>query len=284
MLYLADETIEKFLNEDIPYLDLTTWIMEIGHYQGCIRFCSREAGVLCGSEEAVRICRKLNIQVKHALDSGSRIAPGEMFFEAYGKAEALHMFWKVALNIFEYCTGVASRVRAMVDKAKRINPQISVVTTRKNIPGTKELAIKAVMAGGGIPHRLGLSETVLIFRHHVNFFKDYPEFLSILPILKTRACEKKILAEAETLEEAIALCNAGIDGIQFDKVPAAQLKEYVIALRGIAPDLVILAAGGIHENNIEDYAQTGVNAIVTSSVYFGKPADIGVTITKTDTK
>lgn len=243
-------------------------------------YYSREQGVLCGTEEAARICHKLNIRVEKALDSGTRIAPEEVFFEACGKAEALHMFWKAALNIFEYCTGVAGRVRAMVDKAKRINPHIAIVTTRKNIPGTKELAIKAVVVGGGIPHRLGLSETILIFRQHVNFFENYPDFLNMIPVLKTKACEKKILAEAETLDEAILLCKAGIDGVQFDKVPAAELKEYVTALRDIVPGLVILAVGGIHENNVENYARTGVNAIVTSAVYFGKPADISAVITK----
>jgi molybdenum transport protein len=100
-----------------------------------------QPGVLCGTEEAVRICRKLNIQVGPVLASGSRIAPNQIFFEVYGKAEALHMLWKVALNIFEYCTGVAGRVRALVDKVQRLNPQISVRNTAPDL---------VILAAGGI--------------------------------------------------------------------------------------------------------------------------------------
>ena len=96
-----------------------------------------------------------------------------------------------------------------------------------------------------------------------------------MPELKTKACEKKLLAETESLEEALRFCRAGIDGVQFDKVAAADLREYVAALRAVNPKLVILAAGGIQENNVEEYAKTGIDAIVTTAVYFGKPADIG---------
>jgi molybdenum transport protein len=98
--------------------------------------------------------------------------------------------------------------------------------------------------------------------------------------VKSRSCEKKIIVEAESLDDAITLCKGSIDGIQFDKIPPEELKTYVETVKGINPGIVLLAAGGINENNVEDYAQTGVDAIVTTSVYFGKPVDIGVRIVK----
>lgn len=275
MTYIADETLEKILKEDVPYLDLTTHIMGIGEQRGRIRYFGREEMVLCGSEEAVRIAGKLQLDVIKMLPSGTKTAPDEVFFEAQGTADHLHMFWKAVMNIFEYCSGIATRTRKLVDRAAKGNPHISIVSTRKNFPGTKELSIKAVLCGGGLPHRLGLSETVLIFKQHRNFIGDEEQFLKLVPALKAKACEKKILAEAESVEEAIRFCKAGIDGVQFDKIAAVDLQRYVQTLRAINPKLVILAAGGIHENNIEEYAQTGIDAIVTTAVYFGKPADIG---------
>jgi molybdenum transport protein len=275
MIYIADETLERILKEDVPYLDLTTLITGIGDKRGRIRFFGREEMVLCGSEEAARIASKLQLDVLQMLPSGSRTARDQVFFEAQGSAYNLHMFWKAVMNIFEYCSGIATRTRKLVDRAVKINPRLSVVTTRKNFPGAKELSIKAVLCGGGLPHRLGLSETILIFKQHRDFAGDDERFLRLVPELKSKACEKKILAEAETLEEALCFCKAGVDGVQFDKVAAVDLQKYVDELRVINPRLVILAAGGIHEENIEEYAKTGIDAIVTTAVYFGKPADIG---------
>ncbi|MGD0153983.1 MAG: hypothetical protein ABSC17_09570 [Thermacetogeniaceae bacterium] len=76
------------------------------------------------------------------------------------------------------------------------------------------------------------------------------------------------------------MCRAGVDGIQFDKVAPEQLIGIVGAIRSLDPRTVILAAGGINESNIEEYAKTGVNAVVTTSVYHGRPVDIGVTMTR----
>ena len=73
------------------------------------------------------------------------------------------------MNILEYSSGIATRTKKMVDKAKLVNPHVAVLATRKSFPGTKELSIKSIIAGGAFPHRLGLSETILIFKQHVAF-------------------------------------------------------------------------------------------------------------------
>lgn len=146
------------------------------------------------------------------------------------------------------------------------------------IPGTKELAIKAVIAGGGLPHRLGLSETILIFKQHLNFLGGIDKLNKIIKSVKSRACEKKVIVEIENLEQAIELSKSGVDGIQFDKIPYDKLKENVSIIRNINPSIIILASGGINENNIIEYAKTGVNAIVTTSIYHAQPIDIGCNI------
>jgi molybdenum transport protein len=278
-LYISDEAMERLLKEDVPYIDLTTLVLGIGARTGKIRFFSREAAVLCGTEEVLKIFNKLNVTVTSYLPSGTLLKKEETVFEAAGRAEDLHMGWKVSLNILEYCSGIATRTRMLVDAAKKINPKISVVTTRKMFPGTKDLAIKAILNGGGFPHRLGLSETILIFKQHLNFMGGLDGFLKNIGEVKSRACEKKIIVEVENLEDAISLCKEGIDGLQFDKVPPAELKEHVHSIRSRYPEVVLLAAGGINQNNVEDYAKTGVDAIVTTSVYFGKPVDMGASIT-----
>jgi molybdenum transport protein len=278
MMYIADETIEKWIKEDVPYLDLTTWALGIGDGPGKLTYYCRETTVLCGLEEVQRLCRKLNVAVTHSLTSGERVGPDTVFFEATGTAGDLHKVWKVGLNILEYASGIATRTRKLVDRIHTANPRVALVTTRKNFPGTKELAIKAVLTGGGVPHRLGLSETVLIFKQHCNFLADQSELFAKVGEIKARLCEKKVQAEVDGIEEALALARAGIDGVQFDKVSPSQLREWVPRLRAVRPELTVLAAGGVTENNAAEYAATGVDALVTTAVYFGKPADLGTTI------
>jgi molybdenum transport protein len=280
MIYLADETIEKFIEEDVPYLDLTTWALGIGACPGKIAYYCREETVLCGTEEVTRICRKLDVTVIRSIASGETVAPNTIFFEATGPAANLHQVWKAGLNILEYASGIATRTRRLVDKIIAVNPRMTLVTTRKSFPGTKELAIKAVLAGGGIPHRLGLSETVLIFEQHRNFWAEQTGLMQRITKIKAKVCEKKVLAEVAGLKEALEFSRAGIDGVQFDKVSVTQLQEWAPQLRAIRPDLTILAAGGITESNVAEYAGTGVDALVTTAVYFGKPADLGTTIVR----
>jgi molybdenum transport protein len=278
-MYISDELIDRFIKEDVPYIDLTTLVLGISGQKGTIQFFSREDAVLCGTEEVIKIFNRLNIDLIKAYASGSLIKKDEIFLEGKGNAEDLHMAWKVSQNILDYSSGIATKTKRLVDEVSLINPNLHVITTRKVIPGTKELAIKAVIAGGGFPHRLGLSETILIFKQHLNFLGCINELIKILKSVKSKACEKKVIAEIEDLDQAVELCKNGIDGLQFDKTPCDKLKAHVDILRNINPSIIILASGGINESNIKEYAKTGVDAIVTTSVYYAKPIDIGCKIT-----
>lgn len=280
MLYISDETIEGWLKEDVPYLDLTTQSLGIGALKGRITFKAREFTVLSGVEEVLRIFAKLGITPVRSLPSGTVVNKGDVFIEAEGLASSLHMAWKVSLNILEYSSGIATRTRKMVDKIRAVNPKAALLATRKSFPGTKELSIKAIIAGGALPHRLGLSETILVFKQHMVFLGDVHDLAQRVNEIKAQACEKKFIVEVETIEDARLLAEAGVDGLQFDKIPALELKTIVEQIRQINPRITLLGAGGINEGNIEEYARTGINGLVTTSVYFGKPSDIGVTMEK----
>jgi len=280
MLYISDETIDRWIKEDVPYIDLTTLTLGIGGIKGKISFTAREFTILSGVEEVLRIFAKLEITPIRALPSGSVVNKGDIFIEAEGLASNLHIAWKVSMNILEYCSGIATRTKKMVETARSVNPHITVVATRKSFPGTKELVIKSIIAGGAFPHRLGLSESVLIFKQHVAFLGDINDLAQEMKQIKANACEKKIIVEVETIEDALLLIESGVDGLQFDKIPADDLKLLVDQIRRINPNITLLGAGGINGGNIEEYARTGINAIVTTAMYFGKPSDIGVKMEK----
>jgi putative molybdenum utilization protein ModD len=279
MVHLSDEFLDQLIKEDVPYLDLTTSVLGIGGQAGKITFTSREETILSGIEEVVRIFAKLGIKVQHYLPSGTRVAPQTLLIAAEGSAAGLHMAWKVCLNLVEYCSGIATRTRRLVDEARAVNPEISIVATRKSFPGTKQLSIKSILAGGAFPHRLGLSETVLIFKQHVNFLGGFEALPALLEQVRIETREKKIIVEVEDEDQARLMARSGIDGIQFDKWKPDELARMIEAIRGIDPRITLIAAGGINEGNAALYALTGVDALATSWVYFGKPADVAVQIT-----
>jgi molybdenum transport protein len=274
--YIPDSDIERFIEEDLPYGDLTTHLLGIGGQPGRIVYSTREETTLCCTEEAARLLQKLGASVTRKLPSGTLAPPGTEFLEAEGRADVLHAGWRGALTLIEYASGVASRTARIVRGARNINPDITVVTTRKSFPGTKKVVIKAVMTGGALPHRLGLSETILVFKEHMAFMGGLEPFLKTIPDLRVRAKEKKIIVEADSPAEALLIAGAGVDVVQVDKAKPEELAVLVKEVRSATPGVKISAAGGINEANFREYAAAGVDILVLSSVYFGKPADVAV--------
>lgn len=177
--------------------------------------------------------------------------------------------------MFDHLSAVATKTRAMVDATHAQNPRCEVLTTRKSMPGAKDLLTEAVMAGGAFPHRLGLSETVLVFDHHLTFFGGLDAFVEQLPDIKARCIEKKLFVEADAAH-AVMLAKAGVDGVQLDKVPLDRLAALVVELREAAPHVSIVAAGGINPNNAGRYAACGVDGLATTAPFSAKPLDMSV--------
>lgn len=279
MLRLSDARIDGFIAEDVPYVDLTCAVLGIGDEPGEMAYFTREDCVLAGSNVVRRIMGKLGCDVVEARRDGDRVAAGEAFFVVRGAAADLHAAWKVCLNVFDHLSAVATKTRAMVDAAHAANPRCGVLTTRKSMPGAKDLLTEAVMAGGAFPHRLGLSETVLVFDHHLTFFGGFDAFVEQLPVIKARCIEKKLFVEADA-ERARVLARVGVDGIQVDKVPPNELAPLVRELREIDPHLTLVAAGGVNPQNASAYAATGVDGLATTAPFAAKPLDMSVRMSR----
>jgi molybdenum transport protein len=274
-IFVPDSQLETFLLEDAPYGDLTCQMLGLEHQPGLLSFHVRHAATVCGCEEAARLAEMGGARLEHFIPSGEQVEAGTCLLEIRGEASALHQIWRMAGNILEYLSGIATRTANMRKAAQAQNPEVTIAATRKIFPGTKRLVTKAVMAGGGQLHRLGLSETVLVFKNHLNFLPSHPDFTSLVKQWRAHAKEKKITIEVENIDQALTFARVGVDGLQLDKMPVEQLRELVAAVRAINPEVKLIAAGGLNQNNIGAYAATGVDILVLSSVYFGPPADIG---------
>jgi molybdenum transport protein len=273
-MYITDSVLDQFIEEDVPYIDFTSEVVGIGDQNATIEYRTREETCVCGSEEVKRILNKLNIEVLFFEKSGTFLQKGSVILKAKGKASDIHMAWKVCVNILENASGIATRTKKFVDIAKSQNQNVEVITTRKNFPGTKRLAIKAITAGGALPHRLGLSETLLVFQEHLKFIGGIDAFVKNIDTIKKRAGEKKLIVEAHNMENAITLAKAGVEVIQLDKFGIEEIKQTVKEIRKISKLIKIGAAGGVNLENVKEIASTGVDLLTTSSLYFGKPSDI----------
>ena len=272
MIVLSDAALDALLAQDVPYGDLTTDSLGIAAAPARIRFAARGAMVLAGTEEAARLIEKAGGTVSSVRPSGTAVEAGAVFLEGAGRAGALHRAWKVSQTLVEYASGIATRARRIVEAA----PGVTVACTRKNFPGAKDLSVKAVLAGGAVMHRLGLSETLLVFPEHRAFLPGPPE--AWIAALRRKAPEKKIVVEADSVDEAIALARAGADVIQLEKRSPQEARAVVEATRGLNPAPVVAAAGGVTEENAAAYAAAGCPLLVTTAPFFGRPADVKVTL------
>lgn len=280
MYFIRDSIIDNFLDEDIRFGDLTTALLDIKDAPAHASFISRQDCIVCGADEVSRIIHKLGGSVHGCLTDGTKAKKGHVVLTAEGTAGILHAAWKTSVSILGFCSGIATRTRMLLDAARRINPSISLTTTRKTIPGTRDLSVKAVYAGGAMPHRLGLAETVLFFREHYDLSGGFSRLLAAIPRLRAECPEKKLVVEVDNMGDAERAVEAGVDGVQCDKMAPGEIKKIVKKAAADSRGTFIIATGGITLDNIESYARSGAQVIATSSVYFGPPADFGFKIEK----
>ena len=277
MIRISDIRLDYFMNEDVPYMDLTSSVLGISDAPGCMEYFSREGCIVAGVEQAARLAEIAGCRAEALHASGEHIVPDETILRVEGPAGSLHQVWKVGLNLLDHLSAVATKTRGMVDAVHAVNPHCEVLTTRKTMPGSKDLLTEAVMVGGAYPHRMGLSETVLVFDHHMEFLGGFDEFVKRIPDIRSRCIEKKLFVEC-TAEQAPILARAGVDGLQLDKMPAADLAGLVEQIRSIDPRITLVAAGGVNPSNAADYAATGVDGLATTALYTAKPLDMSVRI------
>jgi molybdenum transport protein len=270
--------VDEWIAEDVPYFDLTTHLLGIGGAAGSIGFYSRDPITLSSVGAAEKILKRFGLEIVQTAADGDRPEPGAIFLKAEGRTEDIHGAWKVTLNLFEYSCGISTRTAKLVAAARAVNPQIAVLTTRKVFPGTKAVSIGAALAGGALPHRLGLGETILLFDHHIKKAGGWEAVAKLLPVMKQRVCDKEICIEVETEKDALAMIRAGADALQFDKVAPEALAGIVAKIRDTGSAAKLIAAGGVTGDNAGAYAATGIDAISTTWIYFGRPADMSVVI------
>ena len=268
---LSDAEILDYINEDLPYFDLTTSLQVIDK-KASLEIYSRDEICISCVDVAASIARLLGCESEIFVKNSQICKAGDVIIKIYGSYEDVHKAWKLAQVALEYASAIATYTNQMVKAAKSVNKKCEVLATRKSFPFAKKFCVKAVLEGGGGMHRLGLSDSVLFFKNHIKAYASFDEFISHLPEFKAKMVERKICVEAENLDEASKLLKAKCDVVQCDKFSPELIKN-VLALRNeISPNTMILAAGGVNLSNAKEFA--AADAIVTSAMYSKGVADI----------
>ncbi|HHL2712878.1 TPA: ModD protein [Yersinia enterocolitica] len=282
MIFIPDNLLDQWLMDDIQGGDLTTRALGIGSRHGLINFHHRQGGCASGLDTSRRMLARLGLEVEQHLQDGQIASAGEILLSAKGRADALHQGWKATQNLLEWSCGVADYLYRMRQILQQHSPDGKIACTRKTVPGTRLLAMQAVVAAGGIIHRAGCSETILLFANHRRFCVTPNDWQGMIARLRQQAPEKTIIVEADTVDEARLAIRAQPDIVQLDKFAPPDIVALKTFAQAVAPDCRLSAAGGINLKTIDEYARTGVSLYVTSAPYHASPADIKVTLIPTD--
>ncbi|MCK5945003.1 MAG: carboxylating nicotinate-nucleotide diphosphorylase [Planctomycetes bacterium] len=255
--------------------DVTSALAVAGDLRGRGAIRAKASGVLAGVECAVTSFRMLDerCDVTPRLRDGDVFEPGDEVLRFEGAMAPLLAAERTALNFLQRLSGVATRTRQFVDRVAGTGARI--LDTRKTTPGLRHLEKAAVVSGGGENHRIGLFDQVLLKENHFGFARP----ASYEQVVR-RCCEghdRPVIAEARTVEEAVAAVRGGAGVVLLDNFEAGEpLREAVRAVRAAAQQagrhVETEASGGIDLDTVRSYAECGVDRISVGSLTHSAPA------------
>ncbi|MCX6689849.1 MAG: carboxylating nicotinate-nucleotide diphosphorylase [Methanoregula sp.] len=247
-----------FIREDTPLGDATAdAVIPALACRAGIR--AEEDGICAGIDEAATLFSHFGVTVESRTNDGCRVNRGDTLVTLSGQAKDILLVERTALNIIGRMSGVATQTKKMIDIVTGISPGCRVAGTRKTSPGFRALDKKAIIIGGGDPHRYSLSDGILIKDNH----------LALVPLAeaivraKKASAYKKVEVEVETLADALVAAKTGADILMLDNMSPEQIGETIAALKreGLRDRIVIELSGGITEKTIRHYAGLGADVI-----------------------
>lgn len=248
-----------FLREDLGRGDITTQAIVVRNARARGRFLAKEKMVVAGIEAAEAVFNSLDAQqqIEAFVSDGEEVEAGKVIARTSGFADVLLAGERVALNLMQRLSGIATLTRAFVRAVEGTKAQI--VDTRKTTPGLRMLEKYAVLLGGGRNHRYGLDDGVLIKDNHIALAGGVASAVK-------RAREQvghlhKIEVEVSTERDLREAINNGADIILLDNLTPEQTKQMVDLARSLSPQVTLESSGGITLENVRAYAEAGVDLI-----------------------
>ncbi len=260
--------VKQTLKEDIGKGDITTNSLIPKNQKIKAGIFSREAAVVCGVEVVKQVFKELDGRAKFKTyhQDASRVKANQAIIEIYANARAILSGERVALNFLSHLSGIATATAKFVSLTK--HSKAKILDTRKTLPGMRTLEKYAVKCGGGVNHRLGLWDMVLIKDNHKEILGKNLKLDELINKAKFKNKNKKIEIEVEDLKEFREALKASPDIIMLDNMALAQIKKAVKLLaaikKGFRPKVEV--SGNVSLEKIRQFAKAGVDFISVGSL------------------
>jgi nicotinate-nucleotide pyrophosphorylase (carboxylating) len=276
---IVEEKLKQILAEDIGQGDVTVSAVILPNLAVKAEVIAKEDGIAAGIEEATILAESLGLKVTLKASDGDKIKNKQILMQISGDAQTILSAERTLLNLLSRMSGIATKTKKLTEQLQKTNAKAKIAATRKSAPGLLYFDKKAVVIGGGDPHRLHLDDMVLIKDNHLAVVGDVET--AVKKAKANVSFSKKIEVEVTKTEDALKAAKAGADIVMLDNFSPKQAKEAGDALRKAGFSSVLLeVSGGITSENLLEYAKAQVDIIsmgeLTHSV---KALDISLEIT-----
>ena len=259
-----DELIDDLLNlafaEDVGDGDHTTLSTIPADAIGKQKLLIKEEGIIAGVDIAKKVLNKVDpeLKIEVFIEDGSRVKPGDIAFIVEGRVQSLLVAERTMLNIMQRMSGIATTTRRYQDELEGLHTK--VLDTRKTTPGMRMLEKEAVAIGGGINHRIGLFDMILIKDNHIDFAGGIPQAVNAAKqYCAEHGKDLKIEVEARSLDDIKTILDlGGVHRIMFDNFTPELTRE---AVKLVGGKCQTESSGGITFGNLRAYAEAGVDYI-----------------------
>jgi nicotinate-nucleotide pyrophosphorylase (carboxylating) len=213
---------------------------------------AKEDCIVAGLAEASIVFEKTKAKPSLLVKDGDVVRKGTRVLEIRGPVKSILKGERLALSFICRMSGIASETKLLVERCRKINPTVMIAATRKTTPGFRSYEKKAVILGGGEPHRYGLYEWVLIKDNHLKIIGSVEEALKRV---QAKVRNKTIEIEVENEHDALAAARRNVDVIMLDNLDPTIGETIARKIRQINSHILIEVSGGITRDNITHYAK-----------------------------
>jgi nicotinate-nucleotide pyrophosphorylase (carboxylating) len=255
-----DDLIRTALAEDLGDGDHTTLATIPAHATGKARLLVKQVGIIAGIDVAKKVFAQVDAQLvfTQVLDDGAVIRPGDVAFYLEGSSRSITIGERLALNFMQRMSGIATKTHHI--QSLIADTKCKLLDTRKTTPGFRFFEKEAVRLGGGVNHRFGLYDMILVKDNHIDFAGGVDQALRhVRSYLEQAGKSLRVEVEARTMEEVKAIVESGfVFRVLLDNMTPEQIAAAVTYING---RIETEASGGITEKNIREYALAGVDYV-----------------------
>lgn len=266
------EILRRFLEEDIGRGDITTLAIVSPDQKAVGYFLAKAPLVLAGIDLAIEVLTLLDegLIVENRHRDGEHLREGERAALVRGQARALLTGERVATNLLQQLSGIATLTKRFVDAVRETNARI--VDTRKTTPGLRVFEKYAVKAGGGVNHRFGLDDAILIKDNHIKIAGGVRAAIEAARAAEDRA--HRLEVEVATLEELREALRHDVDAVLLDNMKPDMVRQAVALVRADprGGKVLVEASGGIALDNVREFAEAGVDWVSIGALTHSAPA------------